>query len=545
MAAPLVRHWPATLIVLAAFLVRLALADKNSYWYDEFLSILFYGSSNTSAAEALGHLARESHHPPLYQLILFYWMKAFGTGEIATRTLSNLYIAGGTAFLYALVVQTAGRRQAIAAALAMSLMYIPFYYGMETRSYAQTIFLVCVSSWAMFRVLEGLFDDPDTKIRLKSLPAAALMGANFALLMTHYSNVLFILMQAAFLLFAIVRITPRPHRSRHLWRLGAIVVLPIVLLAAIWGPVMISTAGRVQSTPVFQIVGLPRPPWTAIYTFIIKANLKPLAWLALPVLAALFFRTVLDIAKRPARALPRGFYLDIYAFAWLLLPAVLMFALFWFSGKERYVARYFAFCAPALTILIAAGMDRLVRLGETYRVVPAASPTNRGLPGFLCVLFLALALTGPGAYAAARANKENYRGLAQAALDVVARDPACGNIYEAAWRPEAMLDYYLEREGGTVRTRGTIRVSEEANKSFAFEEALPALVESGCVIVAFPHLPPGRFPEALARLRRYFPSETRLVDRKYGLHVFRTEQPAGGRQIVYDGPDEDIISTKP
>ena len=89
------------------------LAGWNSYWFDEILSVARYGTDNDTIVSALKTLAQHSSHPPLYHIILFFWMKLFGDAEIATRTLSNLYVTGATLCLYILALKLFGRRVAI------------------------------------------------------------------------------------------------------------------------------------------------------------------------------------------------------------------------------------------------------------------------------------------------------------------------------------------------------------------------------------------------------------------------------------------------
>ena len=126
----------------------------HSYWYDEILSVADYGSNHARLAGALKSLAAQSAHPPLYHAILFYWRKQFGDGETATRTLSNLYIAGATLCLYLLAFRLFGRRVAIATALLFAFSYTATYYGLEVRSYPQSLFLVTLSSLLLWRWLD-------------------------------------------------------------------------------------------------------------------------------------------------------------------------------------------------------------------------------------------------------------------------------------------------------------------------------------------------------------------------------------------------------
>ena len=106
----LAQHRILCLILFSSFVARLFLSGWNSYWFDEILSVVRYGTDNDTIVSALKTLAQHSSHPPLYHIILFL----FGDGEVATRTLSNLYVTGATLCLYVLALKLFGRRVAIA-----------------------------------------------------------------------------------------------------------------------------------------------------------------------------------------------------------------------------------------------------------------------------------------------------------------------------------------------------------------------------------------------------------------------------------------------
>jgi hypothetical protein len=140
-------------VLAGSFLGRWVLAGWNSYWLDELYSVAFYGTWNATAVDVVRNLAENSVHPPLYQFILYHWMNVFGDSEVATRSLSNLYVTLATLVLYLLLRDVFSRRVALSSAVAFSLMYLPFYYALEARSYAQTMLLVTLSSYLLLRLM--------------------------------------------------------------------------------------------------------------------------------------------------------------------------------------------------------------------------------------------------------------------------------------------------------------------------------------------------------------------------------------------------------
>ena len=74
----------AVAVLLLALGLRLYRLDGQSFWYDEGTSVLLAGRDlPTIARDAAADI-----HPPLYYFLLHYWTAAFGTSEIAARSLS-------------------------------------------------------------------------------------------------------------------------------------------------------------------------------------------------------------------------------------------------------------------------------------------------------------------------------------------------------------------------------------------------------------------------------------------------------------------------
>ena len=71
------------LVLILVFVMRWLLSDNQSYWNDELSSVIRYGIANPTVGDAIEKLTQLSIHPPLYQFILFYWMKIAGDTEVA------------------------------------------------------------------------------------------------------------------------------------------------------------------------------------------------------------------------------------------------------------------------------------------------------------------------------------------------------------------------------------------------------------------------------------------------------------------------------
>ena len=229
-------HWdlPAILLVAILFVgavVRFYFADANSYWLDELYSVVVYGIVHESLGSAISELTG-SIHPPLYQIILYNWMSVFGDSEVATRSLSNLYVVGATLCLYLAVRRVYGAWLGVIVALVFTLMFTPTYYGMETRSYAQTIFLSSLSTLLLTYALPRIAEK-SWRYLIKDGWVYALLAANTALLMTHYYNVLFLTAQGLFLIIYLLYRSEKPVDA--ITKAFAAGVTPLVVLMLTWG----------------------------------------------------------------------------------------------------------------------------------------------------------------------------------------------------------------------------------------------------------------------------------------------------------------------
>jgi mannosyltransferase len=134
-------------LVAAAFLLRLHQIGRQEIWFDEADSYFL-----ATIPTGLAH----SHTPPLYFLLLRWWMTVAGTDEAAVRLLSAIF---GT--LFVLAVWWAGRTFFNAAvgwwsAAFSAVAPIQIYYSQEARTYALSVLLVLMAYVLLWRALERM-----------------------------------------------------------------------------------------------------------------------------------------------------------------------------------------------------------------------------------------------------------------------------------------------------------------------------------------------------------------------------------------------------
>ena len=200
--------WLLGAAAVAALLagVVLRFVAHTHLWLDEAQSVAIARRPLSGLFAAL----RQDGSPPLYYLLLHYWMGWFGTGDnIAVRALSGVISVATLPPFYLLARRTIGRRAAVAAVLLLASSPFALRYATETRMYALVGLLTTLAGLVLTRVLD---DD-----RRTAWSVLALTTSCGLLLLTHYWGLYGVAALGLWQLTAALR-----HRQRRHWfALGA------------------------------------------------------------------------------------------------------------------------------------------------------------------------------------------------------------------------------------------------------------------------------------------------------------------------------------
>jgi mannosyltransferase len=166
--------WAPTAALAAIVLVGVVLrfVQRSPLWLDEALSVNIARLPVDELLEALWH----DGHPPLYYLVLHYWMEVVGEGDAAVRALSGVFAVASLPFVWVAGRRLAGQtgaRWALAVA-ATSPYWVR--YATETRMY----------SLVMLLVLVGYLLLTDALVRPTAGRLAGIAFVSGLLLLTHY-----------------------------------------------------------------------------------------------------------------------------------------------------------------------------------------------------------------------------------------------------------------------------------------------------------------------------------------------------------------------
>lgn len=186
-------------ILLINFIVKGVFIGNNSYTGDETFSVYHAQLEIPVIIEELS----KGNNPPLYEIILHFWIKLFGIEEVAVRFLSLIFSCVTVFFLFRFCVKYYN----INVAIYVSLLYIFSNYNINyariSRAYSMMGMLTIMSVYYFIELLQKYNyqnTERDTKTKkLFTKPLFALIIINTALIYLHYFGFWVLIVEFVFL----------------------------------------------------------------------------------------------------------------------------------------------------------------------------------------------------------------------------------------------------------------------------------------------------------------------------------------------------------
>jgi mannosyltransferase len=145
--------WLVIIITMIGFILRVLLLGNKGMWLDETFSVWV---ANHSVLDMLQWIVKIDQHPPLYYLLLHYWIALNGDTPSNVRMLSALFGAGTIPIIYLIGKRMSGVVMGVAAAVFLAVSPFNIYFAQETRMYTLLTFNAAVAIYALVRLLMDL-----------------------------------------------------------------------------------------------------------------------------------------------------------------------------------------------------------------------------------------------------------------------------------------------------------------------------------------------------------------------------------------------------
>jgi mannosyltransferase len=360
---------------------------QQSLWFDEADLVM---RAREPFGSLLGNFVQPGENGPFYTLGLAAWMKILGTSEIAVRLPSA--IAGTLAIpaLYGLGRELRGPRLGVIAAALLTISPYAHWYAQDAKMYSLVVLLTITATWLL---LIAVRRGGAVWIAYGVVVAIGLgTHATFALVLTAHAVILGLLWRTGY------GTRPRGATWRWLVALVGIAALPLMVWAILFA---------IGHVPTWQVSATP---WAILHSMLIEFSATHRAgsavqawasWLYLVLAAlgvALTWRaaapspnpssalagegSIAERARRSderysthdeaplSRAVGEGAITLLVIGGITVIPGLLFLAI---SLKQPvFVDRYLIVTLPGVLLLVALGVDGLLRWRWTWPVALAA-----------------------------------------------------------------------------------------------------------------------------------------------------------------------------
>ena len=258
----------ATISLLLLLIVSSAFAlykSNSAYTSDEVWSVKA-ASLDYSAEMAL---LKADVHPPLYYQMLYVWVRLFGTGERAVRSLSGLFYILSVFAIYGLARSLYGNTTALLCATIYAASPLAILSAQFARMYALLSLLSILSTWLYLQFSVKLHD---SRLQLTLYIVVNILGS-----FTHIGFFFVLFAQIVFhLLF---------FRRTRLIKFAIALLLSLLPYTFLWAPVLL----RQMSQSSEGIAWVSKPSLFMIAELLLLYG--GVLWLLIPVLLYLWWRS--------------------------------------------------------------------------------------------------------------------------------------------------------------------------------------------------------------------------------------------------------------
>lgn len=182
--SPLLIMW---VLIILSFILRVLFLHSNPIGLDEPFTIFH---AQMDVGDIISNL-KGGNNPPLFEIILHYWIKFFGISSFSVRFPSLIFSTINVAFVFMIAKKFINLKVAILATLLIAFSSYHIYFSHEARVYSLFALLTSVS----FYLILSLIKEGSRKYYIW------LFITYSFLIYSHYFGVFVIVMQIAIMIF--------------------------------------------------------------------------------------------------------------------------------------------------------------------------------------------------------------------------------------------------------------------------------------------------------------------------------------------------------
>lgn len=145
------KQFSIILILVFGLLLRL-ISINQSLWLDEAISVSLV--KNSSFLKNLSFYMKGDFNPPLFNLVLYFWLKVFPAQEFFIRLPSLIFGLGAGIFTYKIAQLFLKKKEAYLPFLLLITSPLHIYYSQEARMYSLAAFTVTGSMYYFIKFLQ-------------------------------------------------------------------------------------------------------------------------------------------------------------------------------------------------------------------------------------------------------------------------------------------------------------------------------------------------------------------------------------------------------